>query len=191
MAKNNIEQQVADTMLQAPHHVTIGNKEYEVAPPSFGTLMKVSELLARVPEIDDLSKANAGEKAAVMLQKARDFGVLPELLAVLILGSKHINDREQVVTRTRARGLRGFFGLRDTKVEEVPVYYRLVNEIRDEVSPQLLSDLVPWLISGLQLADFFVLTTFLREIRLTEPTKVGTKATARGRSSQASSKVST
>lgn len=178
-------------MLQAPRKVRIGDREYEVAPPSFGTLMLVSEILARVPDMGDLAEESANTKAALVLQRAREFGLLPELLATLILGSKHVKDTETYTERRKRGGIRGLFGAREETVKTVSVYERMVAEIRDNVEPAELSELVPWLIGGLQLTDFFVLTTFLREIKLAEPTKVEKKATARGRSSQASSNPST
>ena len=190
MAKKSIEQKVAETMMQVPAPVTIGDRTYDVAPPTFGTLELVSALLARVPDIGDLTDAPNDKKASAMLQRARDFGVLPEILATLILGSKHIRDTEKVVERRRKTGIRGFFGAKEETVTEVRVYDRLVQEIRDNVSPYQMSELIPFLIGGLQLSDFFVLTTFLREVNAAEPTKVVKKATAPGPSSQASSNPS-
>lgn len=190
MAKKSIEQKVAETMMQVPAPVTIGDRTYDVAPPTFGTLELVSALLARVPDIGDLTDAPNDKKAAAMLQLARDFGVLPEILATLILGSKHIRDTEKVVERRRKAGIRGFFGAKEETVTEIKAYDRLVQEIRDNVSPYQMSELIPFLIGSLQLSDFFVLTTFLREVNAAEPTKVVKKATAPGPSSQASSNPS-
>lgn len=190
MAKKSIEQRVAETMMEVPATVTVGGRAYDVAPPTFGTLELVSALLAKVPDIGDLAKAPNDMKAAAMLQRARDFGVLPEILATLILGSKHIRDKEKVAEKRRKRGLLGLFGVKETVEKEISVADRLAQEIRDEVSPYQMSELVPYLIGSLQLSDFFVLTTFLRGINTAEPTKVVKKATAPGPSSRASSKPS-
>ena len=188
--KKNIQEKVAETMLQVPTTVTIGNRKYEVAPPSFGTLMLVSAKLSSVPDIGDLTGESPEDKAKAMLRAAKDFGVLPDLLALLILGSKHINDKEIAVLRRRKRGLAGLLGFREDVETEETAYDRLVREIRDEVSPAEMADIIPWLIGSLQLTDFFVLTTFLREINLTEPKKVEKKTTVRGQSSPVSSKPS-
>lgn len=178
-------------MLQVPATVKIGDREYDVAPPTFGTLLLVSERLAEVPDIGETDGLDGRERASWLIKRARDFGVLPEILATLILGSKHISDKEDVVERRRMEGIRGFFGAKENIVTSVSVFDRLVKEIRDEVSPSQMTDIIPWLIGGLQLSDFFVLTTFLREINLAEPKKVVKKATARGQSSEASQKRST
>lgn len=179
-------------MMQSPATVKIGDKTYEVAPPSFGTLELVSAKLAEVPDIGDTSDLTAEGKAVTMLRKARDFGVLPDLLAILVLGSKHIRDKEKVAQKRRKGGLLGFFGAKEEVVEEVSTLDRLAQEIRDNVSPAQMAEVVPFLIGSLQLTDFFVLTTFLREISVAEPTvKVEKKTTAPGRSSRASSNPST
>ena len=187
-----IQEKVAETMLQVPATIKIGDRTYNVAPPSFGTLELVSARLAELPDIGDLRKVPSNDKAVAMLQRAKDYGILPDLLAILILGSKHIRDNEVVVEIKRKRGLSGFFGAKDEITTTVSVRERLIREIRDEVSPAQMSDIIPFLISNLQLTDFFVLTTFLREISVAAPTaEVVKKTTARGRSSQASSKAST
>ncbi len=189
--KKNIQERVAETMMQTPTRIEIGEREYEIAPPSFGTLELVSAKLAEVPSVGDLSGEPNNVKAMVMLQKARDFGVLPEILAILILGSKHIRDKEKVAEKRRKRGLLGFFGVKETIEKEITASDRLTQEIRDNVSPAQMAEVVPYLIGSLQLTDFFVLTTFLHEISVAEPTKVVTKTTAPGPSSPASSKAST
>lgn len=189
--KENIQGRVAETMMQVPATVKIGGRTYEVAPPSFGTLELVSAKLAEVPDIGDLGSLSSTDKAVTMLRKAKDFGVLPDLLAILILGSKHIRDNEKVAQRRRKRGLLGFFGATEEVAVETSALDRLTTEIRDEVSPAQMAELVPFLIGSLQLTDFFVLTTFLREITVAEPTKVEKKTTAPGPSSRASSKRST
>lgn len=195
MAKNkdkSLQERVAETMLEVPTTVKIGERTYDVASPTFGTLEIVSAKLAEVPDIGDMSGVSSEGRAVTMLRKAREFGILPDLLAVLILGSKHIRDKEKVVKTVRKGGLPGFFGAKEKVEEEVSIYERLKQEIRDEVSPAQMAEVVPFLIGSLQLTDFFVLTTFLREISVTEPTvKVVKKATARGQSSPASSSPST
>ena len=178
-------------MMQAPATIKVGEREYEVAPPTFGTLELVSAKLAEIPDIGNLSGMTGNEKAVVMLQKAREFAILPDLLAVLILGSKHIRDKEKVVEKRRKGGLSGFFGVKEEVVTEAPVADRLAQEIRDGVSPAQMAEVVPFLIGSLQLTDFFVLTTFLREISVAAPTKVEKKTTAPGPSSPASSNPST
>lgn len=178
-------------MMQTPATVRVGDREYDVAPPTFGTLELVSAKLAEIPDVGDTEEISGNDRAALMLQKAREFAILPDLLAVLILGSKHIRDKEKVVERRRKGGLLGFLGAKRNVETEVSASDRLAQEIRDTVSPAQMAEVLPFLLGSLQLTDFFVLTTFLREISVAAPTKVEKKTTAPGPSSPASSNPST
>ena len=166
-------------MLQRPKDIIIGGERYKLYPPSIGTLLLVSEKLAQVPAIGDLEALSPSQRATEVLRRAKDYTVLPEILAILILGSKHINDIHKVAKK-KWRWL-------GRQKREVSRYDYLVQRIRDEVTPAQLSEMIPFLLGSLQLSDFFVLTTFLQEINLAKPKKV-VKTTARGQSSQASPK---
>lgn len=47
----NIETKVAQTILQQPEEITVGDKVYKAAPPSAATLILASEAVARMPKI--------------------------------------------------------------------------------------------------------------------------------------------
>ena len=157
-----METRTAETILQEGQSVKIGDKTYTIAPPTIGTLIRVSEILGRVPELDIDENVSPEERAIQTLRKAQNFGVIPELYATLILGNKRINETEKVRRNGRKWG----------KKEERKMVDILADQIRDEVSPTELQKTIPFLLSTLQLTDFFVLITFLNEISLTKPTKV-------------------
>lgn len=46
---DNIETKVADTILQKPYRVQVGEETYTVAPPSIATIILASELIAQLP----------------------------------------------------------------------------------------------------------------------------------------------
>ena len=48
----NIETKVAQTILQQPEEITVGDKVYKAAPPSAATLILASEAVARMPKFN-------------------------------------------------------------------------------------------------------------------------------------------
>lgn len=96
------------------------------------------------------------------LSKARYCGALPNIYAMLVLGSKGYDKRT-------------LFGLGRKRGEE------LARVIADEVTPADCRKNVERLLYGIQVKDFFELTTFLKGVEITKPTKVVTGATASGR----------
>lgn len=170
MAKN-VQHKVAETLLKAEHKISLGGKEYTVAPPSIGTLVYVSDLISRVPKIE----IREGSESIDILAGAKDYKILPELMAVLILGVKEIR---QSVEPAKKWLFGANKGKKQTKLEA------LVKEINENASPIEIKNAIVPLLESLQLADFFVVTTFLNGINITKPTKVetATEATASGQS---------
>ena len=159
-----VQAKVADTIMQRPSEVRLGGKVYRVAPPSIGTLILVSDMISRLPEETPTRK---GREKEDILAVAKDFELVPEILAALILGAKEINytGKNFLVAKHRERK-----------------YNRLVGKLRDTASPEEVAEVIIPMLDSLQLKDFFVVTTFLQGINLTKPTKVETEteATASG-----------
>ncbi len=174
----NIQARVAQTILEDSRTITLGGRSYRVAPPTLGTLIRASEMIARLPEAIEVNK---GREFQDILAAAKDYGALADFAAILILGAKKA--REEVETYES----RGF--LRRKKKVVTTRAEALSREILESVSPADLKDAIIPLLEGLQLNDFFITTTFLGGINVTRPTKkkVGTKATASGASSEGSS----
>ena len=166
----NIEKKVAQTILQQPTEVRVGDKTYSVAPPSVATIIMVSQYVALLPAI----KMNKDTLIEEILANAKECAALGDIAAVLLLGAKNCNEvveRRSVVREPRFFGL--FHRNREVVVTEVLDRKAIVaKEILENLSATELYKLVMQILSTLQLADFFGLTTFLCEINLTKPTKV-------------------
>lgn len=156
------ESKVAETILQKTQEVTIGNQTYLVAPPSTATLILVSELVAQMPQIE----LNTQEIMSESLRIAKDCKVLGDIVAVLILGAKNITKQMVKVRMYR------FFGLIPC-FEEVEIDNQkiLAKEILEDVPPIELNTIVQKLLSGLDTAFFFSVSSFLIGVNLTKPTK--------------------
>lgn len=154
---STIEKKVGATILQRPISVRIGETEYKVAPPTIGTIIMASERIADLPEmVTDKNREVLG-----VLSSARNMRAIANVYAVLILGEKGAEERVALPRRFLQRR-------RYTTREEV-----LARQILHDVSPSQLLEGVTGLIKSLDLSDFFVLTTFLNEIKMMTPTKVG------------------
>lgn len=163
-----IEERTADTILQKPETVTVGGKEYEVAPPSIATLVLASKYIARLPRVE-LDKENV---LGGVLAVAKDCGMIGDILAILILGAKRSEeDADRAPSFIRRISNRK----KETKRE------RLAKELLEAMKPRDAYSLLAKLVGNLQIADFFGLTTFLIGVNMTKATKVVTETTASGR----------
>lgn len=171
-----IEQQVAKTLLQQATEVKIGDKTYTAAPPSVATLILVSEAVSRLPH-RSLDKSNIVSECLAI---AKDCRFLGDVAAILLLGARHINSQASTPQTAPQSPIKRFFGrLFHRQTGETPLTdrQRLSNELLEEMSPAQLHGLIAALLQGMELADFFALTTFLTEVNLTRQTKVETNGT--------------
>lgn len=178
-----IETKVAQTILQQPEEVTVGGTVYKVAPPSTATLILMSEAAARMPQF----RLDPERIVEEVLSIAGDCRPMGEFIAILILGAKGLTETRKVV-RTVERTVYDtcLFGLvkrprviTETVGEEVVADRKaeLARALLEDLSPRELHNLTARLLSRMQVADFFGLTTFLTEINLLRQTrKVGTTA---------------
>lgn len=163
-----IEQKVADALLQQTEKVKVGAEEYDVAPPTIATLVMVSGIISTLPKTT-LDTENLVQES---LRVARHTECLGKIASVLILGAKRAKEKRKgyrIETRKR------FFGLfsTDEAVEfEYCVADRLAEEINETFSPSRLHELIAKLLNGMELADFFAITTFLTEVNMLKATKV-------------------
>lgn len=172
------EEKVAETILQRADKITIGERTYEVAAPTTATLILASEAVSRLPHVK-LDPANVAEESIAVAKHCRPLG---EVAAILVLGAKNLT--ETVVTR-KTLEKPCFFGLakRKYEVEVESVIDRkeeLAKQLIEGHSPGELNALIVRLLQKMELGDFFGLTTFLTEINLLRPTKVGNETTVSG-----------
>ena len=159
----SIEQQTARTLLQEPIPVTIGGKVYQAPVPTLGTLVNVSALIGTL-HLPDPGEIDPEELTHLALESGEEAEKIAEIIAVFIAGTKkepwwykYLHER-----------------LNTTK--------RLKNRILDHVTIREAVSIITELIQALNLADFFVLTAFLKGLNVTKRTKTesGTEATASG-----------
>lgn len=170
MNEKTIEQMVAETVLEKPLEIKVGEKAYQVAPASTATLILVSEAISQLPHIALDTEKVVEETLSV----AKDCRVIGDIAAILILGSKNITEKKKVPQIKEKRYLCGLIRRPYTVEIETTVDKKaeLARELLEEVSPRELNLIVSQILSRMQIADFFGLTTFLTELNLLHPRKV-------------------
>lgn len=171
-----IETQAVKTILQQPEEMEIGGKTYIINPPSVATLILASEAVARLPHIH-LDEERVVEETLSVAKDCREIG---DLLAILILGARHINDRRERSEIKRRSLLWGLFHTTRSVTVVETAKEALSRELLEKATPRELHNAMAQLISKMQVGDFFGLTTFLTEINLLRPTKVETAPTVSG-----------
>lgn len=174
--EQTIEQKAAQTILQQPEEIKVGEKTYTIAPPSVATLILVSGAVSRLPHI----KLDEERILEETLSIAKDCAELGDIAATLILGAKHVNDIEERRQTQRKRHLWGLFHTKHTTVDYETKMERLKRELLQELTPRELYNLIARTLQKMQVGDFFGLTTFLTAINLMRPTKVEAEVTASG-----------
>lgn len=171
-----IEAKTAQTVLQEPKEIKIGEKIYSVAPPSLGTLILVSEAVSHLPHI----RLDEKKVMQEVLSVAKDCRDLADIAAILIIGAKHINDRIERRQTAQKKRLWGIFGKTWVKTITETRKEALRRELLEDVTPRELHNIIAQVLLQMEVGDFFGLTTFLTEINLTRQTKVETAPTASG-----------
>ena len=134
----------ADTIIDAPIKVNIGNDTLEVHRPTLRTLVAVSAAINRMPLIE----IREGKEIQSVIHQAQYCGCIADIFAILILGAR-----------------------RDTNLWHELRFRRLRNKILDRYTPHELESALGKLFAEMELADFFALTTSLSGINLTKATK--------------------
>ena len=149
---NTTEQNTANAILETPEIVNIKGKRYHVAPPTTATLIRISALISKMPKIK-----LEGNVLETTLANAQDCEVLGEIAATLICGqSKPEPETESV--------LKKIFKYKTQK-------QKLTESILHQLSPKELNVIISNLLSRLEIADFFAITTSLIDINLIRATR--------------------
>jgi len=172
-----IESKVAGAILQTPEEIKVGDKIYQFYPPSTATLILVSEAISQMPQI----KLENEKVVEDSLYAARYCRVLGEIVAIFILGAKHLTETVKVRQTKEKRILWGLIRYkRDEEVEQIIDHKQeLADALLEDLTPRELHTLTSQLLMKMQFADFFGLTTFLIDVNLLRQTKVE-KTTAFG-----------
>lgn len=165
-----VEQKVAREVLQQPEDIKIGDKTYKFYPPSTATLILASEAISQLPQV----KLDENKLAEDSLYAAKDCRKLGEIIAIFLLGAKHLTETVKTPQTKRKRLFWGLLPFRRTvEVEQViDRKAELAQKLLEDLTPRELNTLASQLLMRMQLADFFGLTTFLIEINLLRQTKV-------------------
>lgn len=176
--EKTLEQKAAETILQTPVEIKVGDKTYHTAPPSTATLILASEAVAKLPHVV-LDPKNVVEES---LSIAKDCRALGDIVAIFILGAKNLKEKVRVQKTREERYLWGL--LKREVIEEVEEVIdrkaELAQELLECLTPSELYNISVTVLQRMNLTDFFGLTTFLIEINLLRQTKVGTEATVLG-----------
>lgn len=167
---NTIENKVAREILEQPDSIKIGEKSYDFYPPSTATLILASQTISQLPAI----KLDADDIASESLSVAKDCKVIGDIIAILLLGAKHLTEEKQT-TRTKQIRLLGGLIKWNKEIKEIETIDRkaeLSKKLLEDLTPRDLQALASQLLSRMQIADFFALTTFLTEVNLLRQTKV-------------------
>lgn len=171
---DNLESKVADAILERTTDIiTIDGRDYPIGPPSAGTLILVSELVADMPDIAEKPENYYQE----VLRIARDVSVLGRIVATLILGAKRIKEQRKVMASASVerkkwswRKLRKVSFMTTETAEKLEIDY-LSERLLDEVTNETLLKIVAKRLGMLQIKDFFELTTFLSVANRLKPTR--------------------
>lgn len=173
MEKKTVEQQVADVILERDvTSIEINGEVYKVAPPSIATLIMASEIISTMPIIEPIPKDDPERNQKifrVVLNTAKDFKALGELAAVLILGAKGLNEEIIIEVPTKR-----FFGLLRGKKrvsKTIDKKSKLARAIMEDYTPSKIFDLMLNRINGLEIGNFFAITTSLSEVNILKPTR--------------------
>lgn len=162
-----IESRVAATILERTvSTLEIDGVTYNIAPPTIGTLILASEIVSFFPQIDTVDDK---QRIFMALFKAKDFKMLSDLAAVLILGSKRLTEEREVTVEKRH-----LFGLikRKHRVKQtVDLRAELAKKILDNVRPSVLFEVIVKRLRDNDIMTFFAITTSLNAANILKPTK--------------------
>ena len=170
MAKT-LEELVKATVLDEPiDEIEIDGETYPIGNPSIGTLMEVSALISKCPSIDaEAIKNDQSQAVYQVLHHAKDFRLLGEIAATLILGVKNIKQ-----TATIERKASSFFGLFNRRIKEQVVVDKraeLAEKICQNVSSTQFWELLMNRLKMQDVTSFFLTITTLAEANVLKATK--------------------
>lgn len=157
-----IEQTVAITVLeQHIGELVVDGESYKIPAPTTATLIAVSGLISQLPVIaTDISD---DQLLAEVLASASRCGVIGHIAATLVLGAKRIAKDVKV-----ADGKRKYPWQRRKTISEVD---KLAGQLLEGCTATQMLDIVNAVLREAGIANFFVLTTFLRAKNLLSPTR--------------------
>lgn len=162
-----IETQTSQLLNDTPTTIVVGGATYQIAPPTFANLARISSEIAQL----EMGAIDPAQLAEGVLREARHGYQLARIIATAIEETERPTRRQRLWRKLRERITRT----------------TLTDRIYQTATPAEATQAFAEILQTLQLGDFFAFTTFLAGARITRATKVEseTEATARGASSQA------
>ena len=159
-----MEEQVAQTLLEEPTTVTIEGEAYKVAPPSIFTLVRASKYISKIPT-DTISEGNI---LGSIIHNAEEYENIAWAISVILLGK----DFTQIVTYPKWQ----FWRKKKNVTKGELLAKKLINTPITEVSATFFK-----VLGQIDIRAFFVITTSLKGMMITKPTKeVENQTTASG-----------
>jgi len=159
-----MEEQVAQTLLEEPTTVTIEGEAYQVAPPSIFTLVRASKYISKIPT-DTISEGNI---LGSIIHNAEEYENIAWAISVILLGK----DFTQIVTYPKWQ----FWRKKKNVTKGELLAKKLINTPITEVSATFFK-----VLGQIDIRAFFVITTSLKGMMITKPTKeVENQTTASG-----------
>lgn len=141
-------------MLHREKQITIGGEVFNPTPPFMETMILVSEKISEIPK----HEYKEDDMLFGALANARHYRPMVDAIAILVLGANNL-ERE---------GKKRLFGLlKPRRVNELARVSKLISTTKTNREIVML---FRELLEGLQVGDFFVLSSILREINLMDRT---------------------
>lgn len=159
-----MEEQVAQTLLEEPTTVTIGGEAYKVAPPSIFTLVRASKYISKIPT-DTISEGNI---FGSIIHNAEEYENIAWAISAILLGKKFT----EILTYPKWQ----FWRKKNNVTKGEMMAKKLINTPITEVSAAFFK-----VLGQIDIRAFFVITTSLKGMMITKPTKeVENETTASG-----------
>ena len=149
-----MEEQVAQTLLEEPTTVTIGGEAYKVAPPSIFTLVRASKYISKIPT-DTISEGNI---FGSIIHNAEEYENIAWAISAILLGKKFT----EIVTYPKWQ----FWRKKNNVTKGEILAKKLINTPITEVSAAFFK-----VLGQIDIRAFFVITTSLKGMMITKPTK--------------------
>ncbi len=181
---SSLETKVADSMLHRAQKIKIAGETFTVAPPVMETLILVSEKISEMPK----HEYNEKEMLFGALANAQHYRPVADAIAILILGANGLTKKtvktiketqvKQVEKEVKDKYLFGLISKKRVVVVDEPHSAMVKTEVevdemsrvskllRHNKSNREILELLKQLLEGLQVGDFFVLSSILKEINL-------------------------
>ena len=159
-----MEEKVAQTLLEEPTTIIIGGEAYKVAPPSIITLVRASKYISKIP-------ANTIDENNIfgsIVDNAEDYENIAWAISAILLGKKFT----EIVTYPKWQ----FWRKKNNVTKGEILAKKLINTPINEVSSAFFK-----VLGQIDIRAFFVITTSLKGMMITKPTKeVENETTASG-----------